>query len=94
MTHKIHLRTNVATSSRVMTACSSTTAGTGKVRNNSRASYRNILAAYAVTPDEFRTTPDADRCAHCCDQFLSVMNRRRAASGKPLYKNAWTKETV
>lgn len=64
------------------------------MRHNSRRSYATIPASHIVNPEEFRATPDADRCAHCCERFTETMNRRRALSGKPLYANAFTKELV
>lgn len=64
----------------------------GSVYKNQRATYASIPASCIVGPEEFRATPAADRCAHCSDQFTARMNSRRVKSGKPLYKDAFTKE--
>ena len=64
----------------------------GAVVKNARATYATIPVSHIVTPDAFRATPAADRCAHCAAQFTERMNVRRAKSGKPAYKDAFTKE--
>lgn len=90
MAHKIHLRRTV----QGKTVCA-TRAGIkpgGKVRRNSRSTYKTIPSSHVVGPEEFRATPDADRCAHCAERFTETMNERRKLSGKPLYANAFTKE--
>lgn len=88
MANKIHLRATVGGK----TVCATRHIGNGKLRNNARATYATIPAAFIVNPDEFRAAADADRCAHCAEKFTETMNRRRARNGKPLYKNAFTKE--
>mgnify|MGYP003647736210 CR=1 FL=1 len=87
MAHKIHLRQGINGT----TACASSGVDkNNKVILNSRVTYRS-MNAISVSPDEFRATPEADRCAHCCDRFTPVMNARRAKAGKPLYADAMTK---
>lgn len=88
MTYKVHLLQTKGGK----TACNSRHIGNNKFRFNDRRAMNNIPEANIVTPEEFRATPSADRCAHCADKFLETMNRRRKISGKPLYANAWTKE--
>jgi hypothetical protein len=41
------------------------------------------MASEIVRLDEFRNTPDADRCAHCMDMGLQIRNRQREEAGKP-----------
>lgn len=90
MAQKIHLRQTV----KGRTACSVRLARSdGKIVFNSRDTYRN-MGAVAVSPDEFRETVPENRCAHCCDRFTPMMNARRARAGKPLYKDAMTKELM
>jgi hypothetical protein len=86
---KIHLRQG--TDGTAACACKAVNTATGKVIRNSRSTYQQ-MSSVSVTPEEFRTANPADRCAHCCDRFTSVMNARRKLSGKPLYKDAMTKE--
>ena len=84
---KVHLRQTV----KGRTACSVRFARKdGSIVFNSRDTYRN-MGATVVDPEEFRSTPATDRCAHCCDRFTPMMNARRAKSGKPLYADAMTK---
>lgn len=64
----------------------------GLTHKNRRSTYATIPASYIVDPDEFRATPSENRCAHCAAQFTERMNARRKVSGKPLYKDAFTKE--
>jgi len=88
MAQKIHLRQTV----NGRTACSVRgRRADGSIIFNSRDTYRN-MGAIAVSPEEFRALPATDRCAHCCDRFTPMMNARRKAAGKPLYKDAMTKE--
>jgi len=87
MGHKIHLAQGVDGT----TACSCVGERNGKIIRNSRTKYQH-MSAKSVTPEEFRATPAADRCAHCCDRFTPMMNARRVKAGKPLYANAMTKE--
>ena len=88
MVHKVHLRQGKDGT----TACASRgVRANGTIIRNSRTTYQK-MAVVAVTPEEFRATPAADRCAHCCDRFTPMMNDRRRKSGKPLYKDAFTKE--
>lgn len=63
-----------------------------QIIRNSRSNYQCIPASHIVSVDDFRATPAADRCAHCCDRFTPMINARRRRSGKPLYKDAMTKE--
>lgn len=63
----------------------------GKVRKNARTTYTTIPESCVVGPDEFRAAAPTDRCAHCANQFTARMNARRVVSGKPLYKDAFTK---
>lgn len=87
MTRKVHL----VFGTKGTTACAARGAdANGKVIRNARATYQR-MGAVAVGPDEFRATPAADRCAHCCDRFTDVMNSRRAKAGLPLYADAMTK---
>ena len=89
MTNKIHFR--MTKQGHAACACGSVKSG-NKVSMNHRSTYATIPASHVVGPDEFRATPAADRCAHCAEQFTARMNARRAISGKPLYKDAFTKE--
>lgn len=87
MTHKIHLRQSVNGSP----ACAILgVRADGTVIRNGRVTYQT-MSATVVSVDEFRETPAADRCAHCCDRFTPMLNRRRAKAGKALYADAMTK---
>lgn len=87
MTHKTHLRQGVNGT----TACAARgMRADGTVIKNSRTTYQ-AMSATAVTPEEFRLVPAADRCAHCCDRFTPMMNARRKAKGLPLYADAMSK---
>ena len=87
MAHKIHLRQGI--NGTTACACSGCDKN-NKVILNNRVTYRS-MNTISVSPDEFRATPEADRCAHCCDRFTPMMNARRAKAGKPLYADAMTK---
>ena len=88
MTHKIHFRQGIHGT----TACASRgTRANGTIIRNSRRTYQT-MGAVAVGVDEFRETPAEQRCAHCCNRFTAVLNARRAKNGKPLYKDAMTRE--
>ena len=87
MTHKIHLRQGVNGT----TACAAKfVRNDGSIARNARTTYQ-AMSATAVSPEEFRAVPAADRCAHCCDRFTPMMNARRAKAGKPLYADAMTR---
>lgn len=87
MAHKIHLRQGVNGT----TACASKGfRKDGTIIRNSRNTYQ-AMSATAVSPEEFRTIPANERCAHCCDRFTPMMNARRKAKGLPLYADAMTK---
>lgn len=87
MTKKIHLRQG----QKGTTACASQGVNSkGNIIRNSRRTYQH-MAVEVVSPDDFRALPAADRCAHCCDRFTPMMNRRRAIAGLPLYADAMTK---
>ena len=89
MAHKIHFQATKGGRS----ACAvGQRLSNGMYTLNQRQTYADIPASHIVRPDEFRAAAPEDRCAHCCDRFQSMMNERRKANGKPLYKNAWTKE--
>lgn len=90
MAHKIHLRQGV----KGTTACASRGVDKrNKIIRNSRLTYQHIDAP-SVSPEEFRAAyannPDSV-CAHCCDRFTPLMNRRRAKHGLPLYADAMSK---
>lgn len=88
MAHKIHLRQGVNGS----TACATRgQRADGTLIRNARRCYQ-YMGTIAVDPEAFRAAPAADRCAHCCGRFTPMMNARRTKSGKPLYKDAMTKE--
>lgn len=81
-TRKIHLRANKLTGENsALALCATRSIGDGKCRTNARTTYR-YMASEIVGPVEFRDTPAADRCAHCSDRGLVVLNRQRAAKGK------------
>lgn len=81
-TRKIHLRANKLTEGKsAMALCATQSIGNGKCKPNSRTTYR-FMASEIVGPVEFRDAPAADRCAHCMDRGLIVLNRQRAAKGK------------
>lgn len=87
MAHKVHLRQGVNGT----TACASRgQRADGTIIRNSRTTYQRMSVA-SVDPEQFRATPAADRCAHCCDRFTPMMNARRAKKGLPLYADAMTK---
>lgn len=89
MANKIHFR---ATKQGIAAcACGPSLPGNVVYKNN-REKYAHIPANCVVGPDEFRATPQEQRCAHCENQFTYRMNERRKVSGKPLYKDAFTKE--
>lgn len=88
MAHKIHLQQG--TDGTAACAARGTTAA-GKIIRNARKTYQT-MSATSVSPEAFRALAPADRCAHCCDRFTPMMNARRVKSGKPLYKDAMTKE--
>jgi hypothetical protein len=88
---KIHLRQG--TDGTPACACAGLDAKTLKIIRNSRATYQQ-MSSISVSPEEFRAVNPKDRCSHCCDRFTSVMNARRRLSGKPLYKDAMTKELL
>jgi len=88
MTTKIHFRVG----KNGTTACASSgVTKDGMIRRNSRTTYQH-MSVVSVGPNEFFATPAADRCSHCCDRFTAVINERHRRLGKPLYKNALTKE--
>lgn len=88
MAHKVHLRQG----KNGTTACASARVdNAGNIVPNGRKTYRRMTAE-AVLPEDFRALPISARCSHCCDRFTPMMNARRAKNGKPLYKNAMTKE--
>ncbi len=87
MTHKIHLRQG----KNGTTACAAKgVRANGDIIRNARSTYQ-AMSAEAVSPEEFRALPHADRCAHCCDRFTPMMNARRKKNGLPLYADAMTK---
>lgn len=88
MANKIHFRATIGGK----TVCATRPVGNGKMRNNNRQTYGTIPSHHVVGPEEFRAVAPENRCAHCSEQFTDTMNRRRKISGKPLYKNAFTKE--
>ncbi len=88
MADKIHFRATIQGSA----ACAVRHIGDGMFRKNNRSSYATIPASHIVGPDGFRAAPSDDRCAHCAGLFTDLMNKRRTRSGKPLYKDAFTKE--
>jgi hypothetical protein len=87
MTHKVHL--TAGTNGNVACAIRGYDAR-GKVLLNDRMSYR-LLKGTGVSHDEFRATPAADRCAHCCDKMTPLLNSARAQKGLPLYADGMTK---
>lgn len=66
----------------------------GVVRKNNRATYTEIPESNIVGPDSFRNTPTVMRCSHCAAQFTDRINIRRTRTGKPLYRDAFTKELL
>lgn len=80
---KIHLRRSKLVEGKApLAACAAQSAGPNQCRPNSRSTYR-FMASEIVSPAEFRATPHADRCAHCCDAGLLVLNRQRRDKGLP-----------
>ena len=89
MAHKIHFLATKQGSA----ACAVGPIGSdGLIYKNRRSTYATIPESHVVRADEFRATVSEDRCAHCAAQFTDRMNARRKLSGKPLYKDAFTKE--
>ena len=88
MASKIHLRQG---KDGTTACCAKGRTASGRIIRNSRATYQGMTAV-VVAPEDFRSTPSANRCAHCCDRFTPMMNARRKLTGKPLYKDAMTKE--
>lgn len=87
MAHKVHLQQG----EKGTTACAASGfRADGTIIRNGRTSYQH-MSAIVVSPEDFRATPAADRCAHCCDRFTPMMNARRAKVGKPPYADAMTK---
>jgi hypothetical protein len=80
-TRKTHLRANKGLNGqRIMARCAVQPAGKGKVRSNSRATYR-FMASEIVDWATFKATDAADRCAHCVDTGLIAYNRQRRERG-------------
>lgn len=80
---KIHLRANKLTGENEARAlCASKSLGNGTNSNNSRNTYR-FMASEIVSPEEFRATPIADRCAHCLQAGLTKKNAQRREKGLP-----------
>lgn len=88
MANKIHFR--ATTNGKAACACGMPSKN-NKIMTNHRSTYATIPTSCVVGPEEFRNTKAEDRCMHCADQFTERMNRRRMISGKPLYKDAFTK---
>ena len=90
---KIHLRSNVNVT-RPIAACAVNpyVKWHGRAPRNGRATYQ-FMASDIVGLSVFRTTPDADRCAHCCDAALALRNRQRREKGRPpvtTWNEGWT----
>lgn len=82
MSRKIHLRRNKLTDTNsAIAACAARSIGNGKCLPNSRTTYR-FMASEIVGPKEFRDTSHQDRCAHCVDAGLILMNKQRREKGK------------
>lgn len=80
---KIHLRANKLTGdNKARALCASKSIGNGKTINNSRSTYR-FMTSEIVSPEEFRATPIADRCAHCLQAGLTKKNAQRREKGLP-----------
>lgn len=79
---KIHLRANKPTgkSDFVARAVCASKLVNGKVRNNSRSTYR-YMASEIVSRQDFANVASADRCAHCMDTGLEMRNRFRKQNG-------------
>lgn len=81
---KIHLQANKGITQAAFALCASKPVGNGKVNRNSRSSYQ-FMSSEIVGIDTFKATPAANRCAHCCEQYLIKRNRMRAEKGwKPV----------
>lgn len=80
-TRKIHLRRNKAVDGKpVWAVCAAKSIGNGKCLPNSRSTYR-FMASEIVGPAEFRATAHMDRCAHCLDAGLILLNKQRREKG-------------
>lgn len=80
---KIHMAANKGTNGQAIYArCAGQSVGNGKVRQNSRYTYR-FMASEIVSYADFANVPAADRCAHCMDMGLQVRNRQRKERGLP-----------
>jgi hypothetical protein len=88
---KIHLQANSGLRREPMAMCASRMTGQGTVMNNNRRSYVGMCSEI-VRLDAFKAAPEADRCAHCCDQLLIRRNAQRREKGKnPVarYNEGW-----
>lgn len=84
MANKIHLLRNANREIKIVTACA-TNPHVNNTFRNARKTYANIPSACVVSWGEFKTTPAADRCAHCVEAALIIRNRQRKAKGlKPV----------
>lgn len=80
---KIHLRANKPVEGKEFVAratCASQLGTNGKVKFNSRSSYR-YMASEIVDRATFAKVPMKDRCAHCCDMGLAMRNAFRKQNG-------------
>jgi hypothetical protein len=81
---KFHLAANKGIDKAVFAMCAGQSTSSGKVRHNSRATYRTIPECQIVRSlGEFEAIEASERCAHCVDRGLIVRNRQRAAKGLP-----------
>lgn len=79
---KVHLIANKGLDGRAPFArCAARSMGGGKVRLNSRTTYA-MMGSKLVRWDEFKATPAADRCAHCQNEAMTIINRKRKVEGK------------
>lgn len=80
---KIHLRANKPIEGKEFVAravCASRLGSNGKVKFNSRTSYR-YMASEIVDRPTFAKVPEKDRCFHCCDMGLAMRNEFRKQQG-------------
>lgn len=76
---KVHLRANKLTGTNRPVALCAALSINGKIHTNKRTTYR-FMASEVVGFEDFKATPDRERCAHCC-AALPAHNVKRVALG-------------
>lgn len=89
---KTHLRANKGSNGQSFySACAARSTGGGKVNRNQRQAYQDIPQSYIVTFEDFKNTPEEDRCSHCMDRGLIMRNGQRRRKGLPAVNHLFEK---